>query len=197
MGDHLCGGPVSKLGCGAESGQEQPYKLRLHKMERTLRLTFRRLTPGDMSFILAMEADPEVMKHTTGRIEPTAARQAELLNALAAMPEAGLGHWCVEHQAKPIGWVSLTPLEATGRIQLAYRFVRDAWGQGFATEAGEAALEHARTKLGLDECVAIVWPANKASARVLFKLRFRNEERAAHYGHEVNVLSCSLRAAVD
>lgn len=180
-----------------EDGLEQPLKLRLHKMERTRRLIFRRLTPGDVSFILAMEADPEVMKHTTGRIEPTLARRAELLNALTVMPDAGLGHWCVEHQAKPIGWVSLTPLEATGRIQLAYRFVRGAWGQGFATEAGEAALEHARTELGLDECAAIVWPANTASSRVLFKLGFRNEERAAHYGHEVDVLSCSLRTAVD
>lgn len=162
-------------------------------MKPTRRLTFRRLSPGDMTFILAMEADPEVMKYTTGRIEPTAIRRAELQSALAAMPEAGLGHWRVEHQAKPIGWVSLTPLEATGRIQLAYRFVRDAWGQGFATEAGEAALNHARTELGLDECAAIVWPANKASSRVLFKLRFQNEMRATHYGHEVDVLSCRFQ----
>lgn len=85
-------------------------------MERTRRLMFRRLASKDMSFIFAMEADSEVMKHTTGRIEPTTARRAELLSALAAMPDASLGHWCVEHQAKSIGWVSLTALEATGRI---------------------------------------------------------------------------------
>jgi RimJ/RimL family protein N-acetyltransferase len=165
-------------------------------IQNSHRLTFRRLAPGDVSFIMAMEADPEVMRHTTGRIEPTETRRAELLSAFAATPDVGLGHWCVVLQTKPIGWVSLTPLEATGRIQLAYRFVRDAWGHGFATEAGEAALEYAQAGLGLPECVAIVWPANSASSRVLSKLRFRSEGRAQHHGHEVDVLARSLGTAV-
>lgn len=89
-------------------------------IQYTRRLTFRRLTPTDASFIRAMEADQEVMRHTTGRIEPSEARRVKLLNAFASTPAAGFGHWCVEYKIKPIGWVSLTPLEATGRIQLAY-----------------------------------------------------------------------------
>lgn len=145
---------------------------------------------------MAMEADPEVMRHSTGRIKPTHARRPELLGALAATSDAGLGHWCVQAQAEPIGWVSLSPLETPGRIQMAYRFVRHVWAHGFATEAGKAALAYAQAALGLPECVAIVWPANTASSRVLAKLQFRNEGRATHYGHRVKLLSCSLRTTV-
>jgi len=98
------------------------------------------MTAADVPFIMAMEADPQVMQHSTGRIAPTDARRVELLGLIAAVPDAGLGHWCIEHGAQPIGWV----LEHTRRIQLAYRLARSAWGHGFATEAGEAALAHAR-----------------------------------------------------
>ncbi len=47
-------------------------------------------------------------------------------------------------------------------------------GQGFATEAGEAIVAHAR-RLGVRRMVAETFPGNAASERVLAKLGFRAE----------------------
>lgn len=153
----------------------------------TDRLTLRRLAIQDIDVFLTMESDPEVMRYTTGLIEPTPRRRDELLTAVCATNADGLGHWCVERDGVAIGWTSLTPLEDTGRIQLAYRFVRTAWGKGYATEAGLAMVKYSQSVLELPECIAVVWPGNDASIRVLGKLQFRREGLACHYGCEVEV----------
>ncbi len=157
---------------------------------RTERLTLRRLLPQDIDWVLAMESDPEVMRYTTGAIAATAARRAELLRAISATEPDGLGHWCIERNQTAIGWTSLTPLEDTGRIHLAYRLVRTDWGQGYATEAGRATINYAWSFLRLAECAAIVWPENVASACVLAKLQFHQEGLTRYYGHEVHIYNC-------
>jgi RimJ/RimL family protein N-acetyltransferase len=56
--------------------------------------------------------------------------------------------------------------------ELAYGFLRESWGQGYATEAGEAALAWAWETLHPSRVVALTHPANGASQRVLTKLGF-------------------------
>jgi RimJ/RimL family protein N-acetyltransferase len=60
----------------------------------------------------------------------------------------------------------------TGDVQeLGYALGRRYWGQGYATEAVWAMIEHART-LGLDALEAFTFLENPASARVLHKAGF-------------------------
>jgi RimJ/RimL family protein N-acetyltransferase len=73
-------------------------------------------------------------------------------------------------------------LEDTGLIELGYRFVRPAWGQGVATEAGRSVLAYGFGRLGIDPIVAVTHPENRASQQVLRKLGFRFTETAFHYG---------------
>lgn len=154
----------------------------------TDRLILRSLATQDVDVFMTMESDPEVMRYTTGLIESTPRRRDELLAAVSTTKaEDALGHWCVERDGVAIGWTSLTPLEDTGRIQLAYRFIRAAWGKGYATEAGLAMVKYSQSVLELPECIAVVWPGNDASIRVLGKLQFRREGLACHYGCEVEV----------
>ena len=49
------------------------------------------------------------------------------------------------------------------------------WGRGLATEAGRAVVDHAFDVLGLNRLEADVDPRNVSSARVLERLRFRQE----------------------
>ncbi|AYQ40821.1 MULTISPECIES: GNAT family N-acetyltransferase [Burkholderia cepacia complex] len=158
----------------------------------TPRLIIRRLASQDIDLFLTMESDPEVMRFTTGVIEATPERRAELLAAVGVQRTDGLGHWCVEKDSAAIGWISLTSLENTGRIELAYRFTRTAWGHGYATEAGQAMAEYSESVLQLSECVAVVWPGNEASKRVLFKLQFCYEGLSHHYGRDVEVFCRSI-----
>ena len=58
-------------------------------------------------------------------------------------------------------------------VEVGWRFARGAWGRGYATEAGAAALEHAFTDLALAEVIATILPGNLRSVRVAEKLGLR------------------------
>jgi RimJ/RimL family protein N-acetyltransferase len=64
------------------------------------------------------------------------------------------------------------PGDADVDVEVAYRLARSAWGQGIATEAAGALVAHALGPLALPRVVAVTYPANQASQRVLDKLGF-------------------------
>lgn len=150
------------------------------------RVTLRRLQAADVPMMLAMESDPEVMRHSTGVKAADEARRAELL-AWLEEPPTNLGHWAIAADGKAVGWVSLTPLEGSGRIQLAYRLCRDAWGMGCATQAAAQLCHYAWRTLDVPELIAVVWPGNTASKRVLEKLGFVHTGPERHYGRDTEV----------
>lgn len=145
------------------------------------RVNLRRMQPDDVPMILAMESDPAVMRYSTGVKPATAARRQELL-AWLDEPQTDLGHWAVLADGAAVGWISLVPLESDGRVQLAYRLCRAAWGQGYATQAGRLLCDYAWRVLDVPELVAVAWPDNHASARVLEKLGFAFSAHERHYG---------------
>lgn len=75
------------------------------------------------------------------------------------------------------------PLDAVGpEIEIGWRFRRDAWGSGFATEAAGAVLEHAFTALALAKVVADIHPENARSVRVAEKIGLILRGRRLHHG---------------
>jgi RimJ/RimL family protein N-acetyltransferase len=64
---------------------------------------------------------------------------------------------------------------------------RDAWGQGFATEALSAMVELAR-RIGIVRLYALCHPAHPASIRVLEKGGFAREARLARYAEFPNLV---------
>tara|TARA_R110001606_G_scaffold120490_3_gene252225 strand:+ start:77 stop:631 length:555 start_codon:yes stop_codon:yes gene_type:complete len=64
-----------------------------------------------------------------------------------------------------------------GDLELGYWIARDHWGHGYATEAGRAVLDIART-LGHPEIRAEHFADNPASGKVLRKLGFRPTGRS-------------------
>lgn len=149
-------------------------------------VTLRRVRTGDVPMILAMESDPAVMRHSTGVKPATQARRQELL-AWLHEPHTDIGHWTVLADGAAVGWISLVPLEDGGRIQLAYRLCRAAWGHGYATLAGRLLCGHAWRVLDVPELVAVVWPGNQASIRVLEKLGFAFSAYEQHYDRSTAV----------
>ncbi len=57
--------------------------------------------------------------------------------------------------------------------ELGYWFARDAWGQGYATEAGDAAIDAHFAEPDADHLISGHYPGNDRSASVLAKLGFR------------------------
>ncbi len=145
-------------------------------------VTLRRLREDDVPMILALESDPEVMRYSTGIKPATEARRQELLAWLQA-PVDNIGHWAVvDPEGAAIGWISLTWLEGTGQLQLAYRLCQAAWGRGYATQAAQQLCAYAWRTLNAQELVAVTWPDNQGSQRVLQKLGFTLCGQETHYG---------------
>ncbi len=79
----------------------------------------------------------------------------------------------------PVG-ISMNPQNPAG-IELGYWIARQAWNNGYATEAARLALSFAFTHLQLDEIEAGHFVDNAASGRVLAKLGFAYTQSVARF----------------
>jgi ribosomal-protein-alanine N-acetyltransferase len=150
----------------------------------------------DLDDNLAMDLDPEVHRHIFRRGPPDrdAHRAALRERILSGWPPQG-ALWVVEWRARPgfLGWCGLFPLEASGLIEIGYRYVRRAWGQGVATEAGCAVLDYGFRGLDLDPVVALARCENLASRHVLEKLGLPYRGLRFHYGLDLAFYELSRR----
>lgn len=121
-----------------------------------------------------LNADPEVMA-----LMPSALTREEsdalVDRILQRWDEDGNGLWAIERADRGfLGFAGLaTPrFEAhfTPAVEVGWRLARDAWGHGYATEAGAASLRYGFGTLGLDEIVSFTTVANERSRRVMERL---------------------------
>ncbi len=122
-----------------------------------------------------MNADPEVMEYFP---EPLGRRQSDaLVEAIEAGFEVnGFGLWALELRASGefIGFAGLAVPEFEARftpaVEVGWRLARSAWGNGYATEAGRAALSFGFERVGLAEIVSFTTEANLRSRAVMKRL---------------------------
>ena len=144
---------------------------------KTNKLCLRRWKAEDIDPFANMCADPEVMKWIGSGVVRT--REECLLaieNSEHFWEENGFGLFAVELRETQslIGFSgfavpSFLP-EIMPSIEIAWRFVRDAWGHGYATEAATAALNFGLKERGLERVVSIYQVGNEASGRVMEKI---------------------------
>ena len=85
-----------------------------------------------------------------------------------------------------IGVCGVVHVDGTGPdVELVYEFQRSAWGQGYATEAARACLAAAFGPLGLERVVALAYPENAQSIRIMQKFGMRDAGTIDAYGHEL------------
>ena len=142
---------------------------------RTARLELRQWREDDLALFAALNADPETMRFFPSALTR---EQSDSLaeRARAQIAERGWGLWAVEvfDSDRFIGFVGLAEprFEAhfTPAVEVGWRLARDAWGRGYATEGGRAALACAVAELGLDEVVSFTAVVNERSRRVMERL---------------------------
>ena len=169
-------------------------------MIETARLRLRRLRPSDEPDLVALDSDPDVMRYVGSPAGvKNAAETLERARQRIGADHGPLGFWRVESRADGefYGLGALIRMPSGDDVELAYRLIRRAWGRGIATEAAAALIDHAFGTLGLSRLVAVSYPENQASQRVLDKLGFTRHGdldykgvRAAYY-----VLARDRRAA--
>ncbi len=143
----------------------------------TERLVLRHLTTADVDQLVALDADPEVMRYLSGGAPtPRAVIEREVLPHWLRSYEcsAGYGYWAAIEKASGdfLGWFLFRPPKGAGagEVELGYRLRRAAWGRGYATEGSRALIHKGFTELGVQRVVASTYQDNRASRRVMEKL---------------------------
>ena len=78
-----------------------------------------------------------------------------------------------------IGYCGLTELpdiEGGPELEVGYRLIRSAWGNGYATEAASAVRDYAFSELDQTRLVSLIDPTNTRSIRVAEKLGMNFEK---------------------
>ena len=139
----------------------------------TARLRLRPPRPGDRDALHALASDYEVVKQTaTWPWPPDPGFSESRCQPIAA--EAGLGGLVFRGEAL-VGMMGLHA-RATGG-EMGYMFARDHWGQGYATEIGQALIAAGFARFDWPQIEACVFDTNPASGRVLEKLGFEETGR--------------------
>lgn len=147
----------------------------------TNRLIFRLFKMEDAALIYELNSDPDVVRYTLDPMHSL--QQAQDVLEKVILPQYALynhGRWAVHEKSNLnfIGWCGLKCRPELNEIDLGYRFKKESWGKGFATEAAFASLEYGFSKLGLKRIMGRALPENLASISVLEKcgMQYLGEE---------------------
>jgi RimJ/RimL family protein N-acetyltransferase len=117
----------------------------------------------------------------------TRAESSEMLGRLMGhWDEHGFGHWAVVRKSDGafLGYEGLAiPFflpEVLPSVEIGYRLDPSAWGKGYATEAGRAALSYGFETLNCARIIAIYQIENVRSGAVMERLRMRVERDTFH-----------------
>ena len=147
---------------------------------RTDRLVLRGWTPEDRAPFAVLNADPAVVEYLPGPLDATAS-DALVARIETGWAELGYGLWAVEvsGEARFVGFAGLSGagFEApfTPAVEVGWRLARAAWGHGYATEGGRAALAFAFEVVGVDEVVSFTTVRNIRSRAVMERLGLRRD----------------------
>jgi ribosomal-protein-alanine N-acetyltransferase len=154
----------------------------------TDRLTLRQFVPADLDDFYRLVTDPDVTRYTGdgGPHTQEEVRRGLEERVLADYQKHGFGRWAVVERAtgRVIGFAGLKRQPELGEVDLGYRFFKDYWGRGLATEASRPIVQYGFARLQLSRIIGLVAPEHRASARVLEKLGFQCERVAPYRGEE-------------
>jgi RimJ/RimL family protein N-acetyltransferase len=146
----------------------------------TSRLKLRQWRDADLASFAALNADPEVMRYFAATM--TQAQSDEFAGYVYdTIDRQGWGLWAVEVTDGPpfVGFVGLNRVtfdaQFTPAVEVGWRLARPFWGNGYATEAGAAALTFGFEQLDLPEIVSFTSPLNEPSIRVMRRLGMRHD----------------------
>ena len=140
----------------------------------TERLMLREFLQTDATELHALNSDPEVLRYTGDKAFASVLEAKEFLARYNDYVLHGYGRWAVtlRQSGAFIGWCGLKYHEE-GFTDLGFRFLREHWYQGYATEAAQATLAYAFGTLRLTEVIGRAARANQRSVNVLEKLHMR------------------------
>jgi RimJ/RimL family protein N-acetyltransferase len=154
---------------------------------RTERLSLRAPELHDAEPLAAVFADEQAMRFIgDGSIRDAVQIEHLQQSKIHMLAERGYTLYTVERRpdGEILGDCGLWVWPDTGETEIGWRFAPAHWGRGYATEAAQAVLAHARD-LGLRRLICMVDSANTASWRIAERLGFRLDRAYDRGGRSV------------
>ncbi|MEL6272570.1 MAG: GNAT family N-acetyltransferase [Chloroflexota bacterium] len=142
--------------------------------ERLLLRPYRLEDASDYARHIFSDADVMRFMNVEGKVPQYPFLQAKsyIVERNRQWDRRGYGAWALVEKATDrfMGHVGLFIIDNTDVIEVGYALGRTFWGNGYATEAAHATLRYGFDVVGLDEIVAVAFPENTASLRVMEKV---------------------------
>ena len=134
-------------------------------------VTLRGFESSDVNRLAEILSDPVVMRYMPGsRPWPREAAEREIGKIIEHWNERGYGRWAVIYGDDLIGWCGIEHLKELGETEVAYLLDKEYWNRGIATKAAERSLDFGFENVGLGRIIALAFPENIASRRVMEKI---------------------------
>jgi [ribosomal protein S5]-alanine N-acetyltransferase len=162
------------------------------------RLLLRRAQPEDAAFMLLLLNQPSWIRGIGDRGVRTLADAERYIDARMTEPFRTMGYGMNVVELKgthaPIGLCGLVKRDTLAYPDLGFALLDDYAGQGYAQEAAQAVIAHARGALKISKLLAITAPGNERSGKLLGTLDFTLEQRArlTPDGEELNIYALDL-----
>ncbi|MDQ2863884.1 MAG: GNAT family N-acetyltransferase, partial [Bacteroidota bacterium] len=110
-----------------------------------------------------------------------------------------LGRWAIHTKSdyEFIGWCGLKFIEETGIIDLGYRILKNAWGNGYATETAQYTLIYGLRDLNIKTITGMAHVENIASIKILEKIGMKFNRTDIIDNAAVKVYTLSLPVPPD
>jgi RimJ/RimL family protein N-acetyltransferase len=158
---------------------------------RTERLVLRAFREDDLDAWAAILGDPETAMYIGGvRSREEAWRSIAVYLGHWAL--RGYGQWAVERRldGRLVGRAGLWYPEGWPELEVGWTLDRSVWGEGFATEAGQAAMDWGFAELGLERIASVIAPENARSRAVAVRLGMDLDYETVLDGDDVVIYAC-------
>jgi RimJ/RimL family protein N-acetyltransferase len=137
----------------------------------TERLLLRPFAESDLDAWAQIVADEETTEFIGG-VQSREDAWRQIAMYLGHWTLRGYGQWAVEvkRSGRCIGRAGPWYPEGWPELEIGWTLARDVWGEGYATEAGRAAMDWAFESLGLDRVASVVATENARSRAVAVRL---------------------------
>ena len=155
---------------------------------RTERLVLRPFREDDLDAWAEIVADPDTARYIGG-VSTRAEAWRSIALYLGHWELRGFGQWAVERRldGRLVGRAGLWYPEGWPELEVGWTLDRSVWGEGFATEAGQAAMDWGFDVLGLERIGSVIDPENSRSRAVAVRLGMDFDREASLDGTPVVV----------
>lgn len=158
------------------------------KVLKTSRLFLRSWVNNDRAAFAKMNSHAEVM-HDLGGPMDRATSDLKFDRYATVFEQNGFGRWAIEsHEGVFLGYAGIMPVSEDHVLgqhyEIGWRLNRDAWGEGYASEAADAALKDFFNRSKVEEVLSYTAPHNLKSQAVMTRLGLMRDvarDFKAHY----------------